>query len=612
MNVMGVVVDHLAPVKSAGTDFVITFTLHDPSWTGGLGVKFRFFDKVVGKLPAIKTNGDVLLLRNIKIMPMGRSREIIGVSNYTTTWAVFPEESIPSTADDLPFEKVKVEKSSSELCLGRAETTYAIFLCNCNDRTSFAPPAPATMLEVAAIVDAAGGVTPARKEKFSLVRDLILPSASKLVFVDLLGEVRKCYANDFRVELSITDYTGHKALYNYAYGCDDEGAEGDRYGYMSNMQEQWPGPWGKMTITVALWDNHARFAQREVNKGDFVFLRNVQIAMDRDGQRMEGNIRGDKNYPEKVNISKKKPRDAENDPRMKDLLMRKREYEAKAKRENKQFIRDASNMLKKRTAFEAEGLEAGTGKKARKERKKNRKGAQMTEQTPAPALAEVTKPDSNIHVRCEKVEIPVKSIDDILDCEILRRKSPGGNEFYLPFQNCCYHSKVRVVDFLPDDIRHFAAPYRQSDYDVLSDDEGSDGSDIDMTPNENLKWQWRFCLLVEDATSPAVAGKPKAQMPLIVADTDGEYLMNMDASDLSKDSQMLEVVREKLFVLWGDLQERKEAAKKGDAAMDMQPKAKPFECLIKEYGVPVRDEDGKAKDDLSFDRMFRIFKTTIK
>ena len=109
-----------------------------------------------------------------------------------------------------------------------------------------------------------------------------MPNGTGLLFVDMLGEVRKCYANDFRVELSVTDYTAHKALYNYAYGCDEDGTEGDQYGYMADMQQkQWPGPWGKMTIVIALWDAHAMFAREKVKEGDFVLLRNIQVAMDR-------------------------------------------------------------------------------------------------------------------------------------------------------------------------------------------------------------------------------------------------------------------------------------------------------------------------------------------
>jgi protection of telomeres protein 1 len=135
---------------------------------------------------------------------------------------------------------------------------------------------------------------------------------------------------------------------------------------------------------------------------------------------------------------------------------------------------------------------------------------------------------------------------------------------------------------------------------------------VDVDESEDMNWEWRFYLFVEDATPPITPGQPKMQMPLLVAGKDGEYLLDMAPSDLRTDPQKLGRLREKLFVLWGDLQEQKEARGNCDIATDIKPSAKPFECLIKEYGIPARDEHGQVKDDLEFDRMFRIWGTTVK
>jgi protection of telomeres protein 1 len=297
---------------------------------------------------------------------------------------------------------------------------------------------------------------------------------------------------------------------------------------------------------------------------------------------------------------------------MKELLGRKREYEIKARNEHKDFVRDASMMPKKRRGSESEQPDRGpSSKKGKKERKREKKAAKASAENDTLVLTEGKKAESNSHVRCLNVDVPLTSIEEIMDPCILRRKTPSGNDFYLPFQNCCYHSKVRVVDFLPNDIASFACPYRTSDYDILSDHEESEGSDIDLDESRDVKWEWRFYLLVEDANSPATVGQPKTQMPLLVADLDGVYLLDMEASDLRKDPQKLARVREKLFVLWGDLQEQKEA--KGDFDVtNIKPSAKPFECLIKEYGVAARDEHGLVKSNMEFDRIFRIWGTTVK
>ena len=613
LNVMGVVVDHLPAAKSGGADYIITFTIHDPFWTDGLGLKFSFFHKLMERLPAIETNGDVVLLRNIKIKNYRGSW--IGLSNSSTTWAVFPESLLPASSDQLRPEGIRVTQSPPAASPTRLETEYAIHLCNSKRGTSLALPPPSTSLQLASITNGAGGVPVKRREKFSLVQDLALPEhGTKPIFADLLGEVRKFYENDFCVELSITDYTSNKGLFNYAYGCDDDGMEGDQFGYLAGKQTTWPGPWGKMAMNVRMWDAHATFARSQVKLGHFVFLRNVHISTGKDGKHyMEGKLRGDPNDLDKVGVRICRPRDAEGDVRMKDLLGRKRDYEIKAKKEHKEFIRDASMMPTKRLASEIEQPDPKpTKKRSKRERKKEKKAVKAAGGLENLALSEGKKLESNVHVRCQRVDVPFKSIDEIMDPEILRRKTPSGNGFCLPFQNCCYHSNVRVVDFLPNDLDSFAVPYRTSDYDILSEHEDSEGSDVEMDEDGDLKWEWRFYLIVEDANSPATVGQPKMQMPLLVADTDGDFLLDMEASDLRKDPRKLAQVREKLFVLWGDLQEQKQAKEECDGSTNIKPSAKPFECLIKEYGIPARDGNGQLKGQLEFDRMFRLWGVTVK
>jgi protection of telomeres protein 1 len=613
LNVMGVVVDYLPAAKSKGTDYVITFTLHDPSWINGLGLKFKFFHQSIERLPAVEAKGDVVLLRNVKVKNYGGGW--IGLSNSTTTWTVFPEPLLPGCTDELLPEGIKVKKSLSVASPTLLETEYAIHLCNSRRGTFLALAPPPTSLQAASIAKGADGVSAKRREKFSLIQDLSLPeNGTGLVFADLLGEVRKIFENDYCVELSITDYTSNKALYNYAYGCDEDGTDGDQFGYLARKQKVWPGPWGKMTMNIRMWDAHASFAHAQVRLGTFVFLRNVHISTGKDGKHyMEGKLRGDPNDIERVGIKICKPKNAEGDVRMKELLSRKREYEIKALSEHTDFVRDASMMPKKRLASESQQPDSGQSKKKNKnERKRQKRAAKASAEIDTLAGTEGKKVESNTHVRCRKVEVPFKSIDEIMDPEILRRKTPSGNDFYLPFQNCCYHSKVRVVDFLPNDIAKFACPYRTSDYDILSDYEESEGSNIDGDKSGDVEWEWRFYLFVEDATSPATPGQPKMRMPLLVANEDGEFLLDMEASDLEKDPQKLAQVCEKLFVTWGDLQEQKDARGNGEDTTNIKPSAKPFDCLIKEYGIPARDEHGDLKEQLEFDRMFRLWGTTVK
>ena len=210
-----------------------------------------------------------------------------------------------------------------------------------------------------------------------------------------------------------------------------------------------------------------------------------------------------------------------------------------------------------------------------------------------------------------KVEIPCKSIYQIIDPRILARKTSKGNAFFLPFQNCRYKSQVRVVDFFPNDLADFAVPSRDSHYDMLSDQDDSD-SEVDMTQlnDRDVRWKWRFFLVVEDA-SRAPDQQP-ARMELLVFDDEGEYLLNMDPCNLRKNPKALARLKEKLFVLWGDLQELKEEATLSQDIRDLKPHARPFECLISEYGIEARDENGIKKDNGEYERVFHLSGTTIK
>ena len=104
-----------------------------------------------------------------------------------------------------------------------------------------------------------------------------------------MGEVRRIYVNDFRTELYITDYTTNAQLYDYSFS-NQEGQTGDPYGYIEEPSAKWPGPWGKMTITITCRDGQARLANAKVKAGDFVSLRNVHIRWDPNHSKAGGQL----------------------------------------------------------------------------------------------------------------------------------------------------------------------------------------------------------------------------------------------------------------------------------------------------------------------------------
>ena len=116
----------------------------------------------------------------------------------------------------------------------------------------------------------------------------------------------------------------------------------------------------------------------------------------------------------------------------------------------------------------------------------------------------------------------------------------------------------------------------------------------------------------------------------------GSLYVNADVAfdySLRKSSTALAKLREKLFLLWGDLEERKTtnlaALKEVDGNSRPTEKGKapnnlPFECCLKEYGVKKKTPDTVEKDGKDdklesadenegwvWERRWRMFGTTI-
>lgn len=99
----------------------------------------------------------------------------------------------------------------------------------------------------------------------------------------------------------------------------------------------------------------------------------------------------------------------------------------------------------------------------------------------------------------------------------------------------------------------------------------------------------------------------------------------IDSLSLRHNKQALEELREKLFILWGDLEERKIKAI-AEGQPNSQPvdsvSSIPFVCCIKEYGVEcahkhdpnrmeVDDLDCGYEGCLGWERRFAMFETVI-
>ena len=132
--------------------------------------------------------------------------------------------------------------------------------------------------------------------------------------------------------------------------------------------------------------------------------------------------------------------------------------------------------------------------------------------------------------------ITPRPLSSILSLDNHTNTTPTGTSYSLPFQNIKSRATVRIIDFFPSDLADFAVPCpKPSEYDILTDSEESDSGcdresaseDESSAEEEERRWEWRFGLLIEDASGPKNGAK--ATMKVYVAGQDAEFLLKLDA-----------------------------------------------------------------------------------
>ncbi|CAK7211444.1 hypothetical protein SBRCBS47491_001128 [Sporothrix bragantina] len=333
---------------------------------------------------------------------------------------------------------------------------------------------------------------------------------------------------------------------------------------------QWRGPPGRRSMFMVCFSPHAEFIQQKVKRGSWVTMKNVHIKYSEHG--IEGVMASDisQGSPLRVALVATDGIDRENmDARFIAALLRKRDLEkgVKAEAKKRKALHDASNP------------DDGKALNSRGRRKLSRKGKHSK---------------ANEVVACEFNEQPVVPLALVLDPRhyVFDNKDEAADAaadtaaqtssetslpkacLQLPFANIKFKARVRVVDFLPHKLTNFAVRCRRDEYAILGGNEESSSSsssedDEDDEGGGERVWEWRFALLLEDASLPAGASTNNkenkaspARVWAVVNNFHGQALLKQDACDLHKDSKALGALREKLFLLWGNLQEKKLAAAK--------------------------------------------------
>ncbi|KAL7769438.1 hypothetical protein ACKLNR_000822 [Fusarium oxysporum f. sp. zingiberi] len=641
VNVFGLVSDFRDAIQTRKTDCKCQVRLFDSSVDDDGSIAFDIF-RPKENLPN-PSSGDVMLIRQARVQSYASGGPSL-LSNYNTRISQYKASKIPRNPGEASCALCP-PSGPKDTPPGDKENAFVSAMYHSIDKSRLPNE---EMFET--MVVASRNV----KDKFKLLQDV-----QEGCFCDIVAQVvRPPHDGGDKMTLWVSDYTENPFFHNFSIGFDESsiGRDGDPFGYtdkftMAAKPSGWPGPFGKRCIQITCWEPHVTaIRDQDIGTLAWVLIKNLQIKLGHSGANLEGFLREDReSHGPKIGIRMVDSNpDSENfDPRAKEALQRKREYERLRQgqaREIKEALR-AGQKRKHGVESKSEPKKGNSRSRRSEKRSKSKankqgEGREPTEQGVVPVV------DLNIRVKCENEDKPASLIAEIT--KLVQHETTiddGLVKLPLPFVNLNYRANVRVVDFSPSNLADFAYPKKESEYDDLSDDgeeslsnsgtEAEDGQPIQRTLDDFSKvrnWEWRFFLELEDA---AVAEKHKKQRLWVAVDNQSAQLLTgLDACNLRRDKQALVTLRDKMFTLWGNLEEKKvaaqEAARKGKPPVDSddedqrQPEPKnfgkaqltnrAFPCCVKQYGIKVAEPEpsqANAGNGKRWQRMFQLFGARI-
>ncbi|KAJ2906613.1 uncharacterized protein MKZ38_000868 [Zalerion maritima] len=665
VNTIGFAKDYRPPVPTRGGDYKAQVQLADLSIDSDYSscVQFNIF-RPIEQMPADINAGDIVMALNAKIQRYGMGEKSL-LSNRITQVLVFDKNLIPKYPQSAKVA-LKPTARPVRITLSDKEYQYVSWIHQKADKSDIPDDDVFTERKKLSLQV---------KNKFCLLKD-VKPDTFHDLVVQL---VRDPHDLGDKMTLWVSDYTENENFFGYN---SEEGGrlarDDDEFGYTTGYTSQptnlkWKGPQGKLSMQITCYEPHALFLREYLGFGDWITLKNVQIKYGSNNANIEGFLREDRRQDrlQVIEHDIDNNRDAL-DSRVKDALRRKRIYEKGVNKALKhaasvkpKSTNDGSSPVadnnKKRSAEDA-GVPA---KPNARKRRKQKRAAALTAQEKQEKESLDKELNLNPHIRCEHSTEPLTPIPDIIEPFVYKTTIDGEAErIPLPFMNANYRTVGRVVDFWPNNIRKFATWRLKRDTDILSDDDDDDddeddshdASDGDILDDQRATqetlgqyrgqgvWEWRFSLQLEDTyPSKSKGWEKKKRFWVIVDNYSAQLLLSMNAVDLSRNDSILEDLKEKLFTLWGDLEERKtklrEATRLPSRALrdappdspdgefgpgrakilrarniDSQVLNKPFPCCIKQYGVKVRPPRGEkpnASSNKSWQRVFTLFGVKI-
>ncbi|KAL2258545.1 hypothetical protein VTK26DRAFT_8111 [Humicola hyalothermophila] len=637
VNVMGLVKDLQLPVATRGDDYKCTLMLYDLSIEDeDNGIEFNIF-RPAANMPDVGA-ADIIVLTNVKVQRY-RGGPLSLIANRSSSILVYSAAKIPrppASAQDA----LKPPRGPDKHVPTAQENLYVSHLYHKINKYSFPGEE-----EFKARTERSLNI----RNKFSLLKDV-----QEGRFYDLIAQVAKDPGGQYDImTLYVSDYTENPNFHDQTEdGLKELGAvDGDPFGYTTGAtaSKKWVGPYGKMSIQITCFEPHASFIRDQVSAGQWVSLRNVQIKYGRDYKYLEGFLREDRDLNRtRINVEILETDDPESvDPRLKEAIRRYRDY----KKKEKQRIKDLQSARAAGQKRRASGPgDTGSSKQRRKairaaERKEQEKGVGRVEAEIGASL--------NDQIIYERHNVPYSTIESIL--EPTRHQTTIDERsatLIMPFVCAKYLCRARVVDFYPPALEDFARGRKPSPLDVLSDNESdpdcfsSSASDGD-TSSDNLTWEWRFALQLEDPAAPpstttrtTSTSRPRPRLWAFVDDIAAQCLTGLNATDLRRDAETLDALRERMSILWGNLEEckaqsssrkrKKEGTMRGQTSAQRVLKQRPpdssdeegddggteawavsnqpFGCCIQQYGI----YDKNKKDGPGWVRCFGLFGTKIR